>query len=147
MPNCPAAPLLREAISSGLPRPHLLELEDGLRARADRQRPASHGRRHDGRHGGGPPPEESPLGGLLWVKVVDAVDGHVVLRDERGDLQLVLAYRAVQELDAGEVVHFVFDRGRHERREPPRHHLQQTHTYSSAPHHHCTNFTAAKTPV
>ena len=59
----------------------------------------------------------------LLFDVADAVDGHVVLGDEGGDLQLVHVDDAVQVLDAGHRVHLVLDGRRHERQEPPRHDL------------------------
>lgn len=48
---------------------------------------------------------------------------HVVLGDEGGQLELVPPHHGVEELHARQRVHLRLDGRRHERREPPRHHL------------------------
>lgn len=68
-------------------------------------------------------PEKSPLGGLHGMEVVESVDRHVVLSDKGGDFKVVPAHDLVQVLHTRQAVHLVLDRGRHERREPPSHHL------------------------
>lgn len=54
---------------------------------------------------------------------METVYRHVVLRDEGRHLELVARHDGVQVLDAGQTVDLGFYRRRHERREPPRHHL------------------------
>ncbi|KZC09829.1 hypothetical protein WN55_00475, partial [Dufourea novaeangliae] len=48
---------------------------------------------------------------------------HVILRDVRWDFQLIRGHHIVEILHAGQIVDFLLDCRRHERCEPPRHHL------------------------
>lgn len=114
----------------------LLELGEGQQV--VHQQPQAHGERLGPRVGVTPAPvrglpdvvggllvpEKSPLGGLHGVEVVQPVDRHVVLGDERRDLKVVPADDLVEVLHAREAVHLVLDSGGHERSEPPRHHLR-----------------------
>ena len=59
----------------------------------------------------------------LKVKKLCSTHRHVVLGDEGGHLELVARHHGVEELHAGQVVHLGLDGRRHERREPPGHHL------------------------
>jgi len=57
------------------------------------------------------------------VDVANAVDGHVVLRDEGGDFQLIHVDDAVQVFDSRDRVDLLFDGRCHECKKPPSHYL------------------------
>ena len=61
----------------------------------------------------------------LLFDVADAVDGHVVLGDEGGYLQLIHVDDAVQIFDARHRMDLIFDGRRHKRQEPPGHDLNK----------------------
>ena len=68
----------------------------------------------------------------LLFDVANAVDGHVVLGDEGGYLQLIHVDDAVQIFDARHRMDLIFNGRRHKRQEPPGHDLNQKNQRSLA---------------